>query len=99
MFLQLSGQPREAIFESDIKNINSENLVENISEKLDTLSKLFRLWGIWKIWEIYSTFTYVTTSGQGDYIIECKKLYTKIKNSNMTLPWSFRLMLKSIIKN
>lgn len=43
MFLPLSGQPREAIFELDIKNINSENHVENISEKLDTLYKLFHL--------------------------------------------------------
>lgn len=35
--------------------------------------------------EKFTQLSYISLH-QGDYIIECKKLYTKIKNSNMTLP-------------
>ena len=86
MVHQLSGQPREAILELDIEKLNSGNVVENIIAKIDTLYLKDVHCSAYEAYEKSEKYTRPSHMSIGDYIIEFEKLYTKIKNFDMTLP-------------
>ena len=86
IFLTLTGQSREAILEMDINVLNTDEGVEKLITKLDSLYLKDSQHSAYEAYDKFEKFSRPSSMLMNDYIIEFERLYNRLKNYKMTLP-------------
>ena len=86
IFLSLSSQAHEAVLELELDELNDDNGVKNLLEKLDKLYLKDDTHSADEAYKRFETFSRAPSMTVSDYIIESESLYNKAKQHKMELP-------------